>query len=180
MNQVEDNFSSIIESIKRHLAMRDAHLLPPLPQEEVEAFESRYQIRLPDSYRRFLLEIGNAGDGPPHYGLRPLSRTIQKDNGEILRPQNPFPLKEYWVWEDDEEVDETLLDSVFLDGLLYLGTDGCAQDWVLIVSGEERGNIWQIADVGAQPCAPRLDFLSWYQHWLQGRGNWFEGWASET
>ncbi len=168
MKQPEDNPSSVIKAIKRQLATQDAHLLPPLPEEEVEAFETQFQIRLPESYRRFLLEIGDAGDGPPDYGLLPLARTVQTYDGKILHPQKPFPLAAYWVWEDDEEVDEQLLGSVFADGHLYLGTDGCGQDWVLIVSGEERGNIWQIAGVGAQPCVPRRDFLSWYQYWLLG------------
>lgn len=174
MNQAKYNFSSVIAWIKHQLTEQNIHLLPPLPQEEIEDFEARYQIRLPESYRRFLREIGDAGDGPPDYGLLPLSQTIHNYKGEILRPQHPFPLTKYWVWEDDKEIDEPLLASVFSDGHLYLGTDGCAQDWVLIVSGEECGNIWQIADVGAQPCAPRRDFLSWYQHWLQGREDWFD------
>lgn len=37
------------------------------------------------------------------------------------------------------------------DGALFLGDDGCGMYWALIVTGAQRGYVWNICDVGAQP-----------------------------
>ncbi len=59
------------------------------------------------------------------------------------------------------------------DGTLVLGHDGCGMYWHLVITGPERGQVWQITDVGAQPCAPRRDFFSWYEYWLDGHDDWW-------
>jgi hypothetical protein len=46
-------------------------LNPPLPVEEVEAFETKYSITLPEDYRYFITQVGNGGAGP-FYGVFPL------------------------------------------------------------------------------------------------------------
>lgn len=43
-------------------------LAPPLALNRVEGFESQYGVRLPDSYREFLLTVGDGGGGPG-YGI---------------------------------------------------------------------------------------------------------------
>ena len=83
-----------------------------------------------------------------------------------------FPLTRHWIWEDDEEDKPELRDAIE-HGRLFLGNDGCAQYWILIVTGSERGQVWQRSDVGVQPCAPRRDFLSWYNYWLDGGDDWW-------
>jgi hypothetical protein len=40
-------------------------------------------------------------------------------------------------------------------------------DWTLIVTGRERGRMWNIEGQGAQPCAPSRAFLDWYLLWLE-------------
>lgn len=52
------------------------------------------------------------------------------------------------------------------DGSLYLGTDGCGMDWALVVTGPQRGYVWQISEAGITPCRPALTFLAWVSHWL--------------
>jgi hypothetical protein len=47
------------------------HLSPPAPLYEIEALENAYQVRLPEDYRAFLLEVGERGAGP-NYGLQSL------------------------------------------------------------------------------------------------------------
>ena len=111
-------------------------------------------------------------EGPPSYGLVPLNRTLTNEDGTWLRPTSPFPLVDVWVWEDEPNRDEERLEVVYRDGQLFLGTDGCAMDWILVVSGPERGHVWNRADVGAQPCVPPADFLDWYERWLDRRPYW--------
>ena len=41
-------------------------LREPLAKHQIAEFEGVHSIRLPDDYRRFLLEIGDGGLGPSH------------------------------------------------------------------------------------------------------------------
>lgn len=56
---------------------------PTLSEKEIETFEQRYQIRLPEDYRIFLMRVGNGGAGPRD-GLLPLEETV-----EFCNPQTP-------------------------------------------------------------------------------------------
>jgi hypothetical protein len=172
-----ENPSNRIERVKNKVVERKISLNRCLMPHEIQEFEKHYHIRLPEDYRRFLTEIGNGGSGPPYYGLVPLAETIETVKDKEFRPDLPFPLTTYWVWEGEvswEKGQPEILDPVFLHGHLYLGTDGCSHDWILIVTGSERGKIWDRADVGAQPCAPERDFLSWYEYWLDGHEDWWK------
>src|SRR5437899_422192 len=46
-------------------------LNPPLTEAELDAFEKKNHVRLPNDYRTFLKDAGNGGAGP-FYGLLPL------------------------------------------------------------------------------------------------------------
>jgi hypothetical protein len=165
-----------VSRIKNKIAERGLQLNPPASLGEVEFFEARSQVRLPEEYRRFLLEIGDGGGGPPEYGLMKLGQVPKDrgaDAGEALEHlHRPFPLTRHWVWEGDEDPKEELRQALN-HGRLHLGTDGCGMYWILIVTGPERGQVWLTADVGIQPCAPRRDFLSWYEYWLDGGREWW-------
>ncbi len=52
------------------------------------------------------------------------------------------PLTEMWAWEDDDgpyEDPEAAIDQVHNHGSIVLGTDGCAVNWHLVVTGPHRG-----------------------------------------
>jgi hypothetical protein len=166
-----------IKRVKNKVAERKINLNSCLTPREIEEFEKRYRIHLPQDYSRFLIEIGNGGSGPPYYGFMPLAGTIKTVTDKKFRPDLPFPLTEDWVWEDQgswENGSPDSLDPIFLHGHLCLGTEGCGEDWILIVTGRERGNIWNRVDVGAISCAPKRDFLSWYEYWLDGNDDWWK------
>jgi hypothetical protein len=46
-------------------------------------------------------------------------------------------------------------------------------DWVLIVTGPERGNIWFKCGEGITPTIPKRDFLRWFEDWLDGVRDWW-------
>jgi SMI1 / KNR4 family (SUKH-1) len=171
-----------ILSIKERIAAQGKRLCPPLTGAEVTEFEVKHGVTLPEGYRRFLIEVANGGEGPPHYGLASLGSGPRSS----YRPETayweqlpdvakPFPFTKPWVWEDEDSSDEGTQEQV-RHGSIYLGTDGCGMDWHLIVTGPERGNIWLITGEGMQPTSPKRDFLTWYSKWLDGLG-WEDWWG---
>ncbi|SHL03278.1 hypothetical protein SAMN02745136_03906 [Anaerocolumna jejuensis DSM 15929] len=81
-----------------------------------------------------------------------------------------FKFTKYWIWEDDEVND--LLDKVG-SGNIELIDIGDSQSWNIIITGEERSQMWFFTDVGIQPCAPKRSFISWFEYWLEGSDNYF-------
>jgi hypothetical protein len=78
----------------------------PLPQADIEAFESEHNIRLPEDYRFFITEIGNGGAGP-YYGLFPfgyqddLRGFSPWENGYIVGDLSAeFPHQDKWNLPD--------------------------------------------------------------------------------
>ena len=157
--------------IQTKMAGKRLTLNPPSPLEDIELWESTYGVRLPEEYRQFILQIGNGGDGPPSYGLLDsgtLPSGFGRSAGEDLKNlAKPFPFTEPWIWENDEHVDEKKKDQTDY-GRLILGDEGCGRYWALIVTGPSRGKMWDITDVGIQPCDPPKNFLEWYESWLDG------------
>lgn len=109
------------------------------------------------------------------------------DGGEEERdPSEPFPLTEAWLWEEDPEppgiadaeVDEDeLVERVYSHGSIVLGTDGCAMNWHLVVSGPHRGHVWLTSDVGAMPFGAEFGhtagapgFAGWVRYWAANDG----------
>jgi hypothetical protein len=155
--------------IVEQVAARGVSLGPPLTERDVQAFEVMHGIDLPEPYRWFLTNVGNGGNGPPGYDLAPLNDARcerGEPNPSIARP---YPLTEPWLWEDDEDPDDDLIDAAYSYGRVWLGTDGCGGQWVLIVKGEARGEVWFVCGEGAGPAEPRQDFLEWYADWLAKR-----------
>lgn len=168
-----------VDRIARKARERGARLGPPLTEDAIAAVEVRCGCALPDGYRAFLRHVGNGGVGPPAYGLLPLGETPDNMSAaesqawiESRRVLRPFPFTNPWVWEDGDSSDEGTREQVE-DGTLHLGTDGCAQYWLLVVSGPERGNVWMLADVGITHTVPKRDFLQWYEDWLDGVREWW-------
>jgi hypothetical protein len=151
----------------------------------VHAFEGRWGIVLPEPYRTCVAEIADGYEGPPLHGLLPVG-WIPSDRG-FDRPERvlakPFPLTEAWIWEDDERAEEeleALIAPVFDHGSIVLGADGCGMYWHLIVTGEHRGHVWCLTDVGASPFGAQFGatsgtagFAGWVAHWDEGL-DWYD------
>jgi hypothetical protein len=150
----------------------------------VRAFEQRHGVVLPEPYRSFVAEVSDGSKaGPPDYGLVGLE-DLPADYGSDGSERDlarPFPLTEPWLWEgDDDEPDEARLQSVFDDGSIVLGTDGCGMNWHLIVTGPHRGHVWMISGEGAMPFGAEFGhttgepgFAGWVRHWAAGE-EWFD------
>ena len=162
-------------------------LNPVASDDDLVAFESRFQISLPQGYRAFLLELGNGGAGP-YYGLEPIEHGIfadldYKDKEDLIDPSTPFALEGRWNLDftgDRESTDEyskfeeEYFDKKWSSGLLRISNFGCGVTINLVVNGSEYGNIWvddRCNDGGIYPDPyfdqhGRTEFLAWYELWL--------------
>lgn len=118
--------------------------------EEVASFESEHGVRLPEDYRAFLVGLGNGGAGP-FYGIFPLG-THDDEAGDLVgQPNVAFPYTAAWRLSDDEiealDDDETgALEAEYwrpLDGALPVVLEGAGRHTWLVVTGPERGHVWQ-------------------------------------
>ena len=92
-----------------------------------------------------------------------------------LRPDRPFPVDDFpsptaWVWEDDDDVDEDLLERAH-EGWLPLRHFGCGEYDILVLSGPDAGRVWTRTDLGLllipeAEMGDRLDHqLGWVASW---------------
>ena len=168
---------------------------PYIPIGQLNLFEQKYKITLPQDYKAFISQIGNGGAGP-YYGIYPLQSDLGGNN-----PKNKFdflkydfPHTEKWNFSDKifQKIDDLVeneeneisnfFDLVYMkeyyseeltNGSLYLADYGCALRYILIISGKEKGNVWfdQRADrKGINPVLDqdgnKVSFSDWYISWL--------------
>lgn len=174
-------------------------LAPPLTEAELARAEERLNVTFPADYRSFLLEVGASGAGPD-YGVFPLSAQLTGERGaapdgmpRLARPFRPGPVQE--LLDDHEENeprreayadDETFwrswhawdarwdeLDAELTWGSLTVSHQGCGYYSLLVVTGEERGLMWEdVRAIGEglvrmrRRGADRLTFAEWYLGWL--------------
>lgn len=135
----------------------DYKLYRCLTLREIEAFEHKHDLLLPEDYRQYLLRMSDGGAGP-NYGVRQLNEAAEYSNLSI-----PFP----WISEtdltssSDEEYD--LWETG--PGILNISERGCGYIDFLIVRGEQRGQIWSDFDRLLTPIS--MTFTDWYRDWAE-------------
>ena len=147
-------------------------LNPCLTEDEVQAFERRSNVILPDDYRQFLLQFGNGGAGPGYGMLKLLSK-----NQDCSHLGKPFPY---------ESPADILLENGELefDGTLPLADYGCGMVALLVITGKEWGKVWLTGDEGISSLGKKwcgsvhasldreleaeeaFSFSEWYRDWL--------------
>ncbi|MET7403356.1 hypothetical protein ABZS66_58770 [Dactylosporangium sp. NPDC005572] len=138
---------------------------PPEAEAEVAAFEAAHGVRLPEPYRRFVIETGDPG-------LVPLAHACpgRCAPGHLTRPSPYVPGPRYiGDWEVRYEAPGR--DRVFLPGTLIVAGHGCSLYTHLVVSGPARGRLFNLDNEG--PWGPYVvedpDFLAWYERWRDDR-----------
>jgi hypothetical protein len=153
-------------------------LAPPMTEAELLAAERRLGVTLPGEYRGFLLEAGAFGTGPG-YGLMRLTAGDGERTGKLRRPFNPdvAPLLRQWDEAAGNARREEALDEQLTAGKLRICHHGCGYYTLLVVTGPERGNLWEDMLAGDGGMAPtghpdrtgdggRTTFGRWYLDWL--------------
>lgn len=156
-----------------------------LTEEEIQNFEAKNQLTLPSEYREYLKNIGNGGAGP-FYGL--LELEDNDNNLTDLSMEFPYtydkPLKLVEIYEtmdemddENEEEQEQFLNEIYeksVRGIIFLAHEGCGMYSVLVVKGEEYGNVWYFDfanDAGTYPLTSEktgksMKFFEWMELWI--------------
>lgn len=136
---------------------------------EVEQFEKKTKLRLPDELKVYLLEIGEGGESYFCYGGVEVS-WLAENSKELKKVLKPFPITEdkihdidhwwgieAWVYSDDTEwIDEGKLDedadmeemfglpakAKMEDGCFPLGDSASQDPLMLIMNGVFEGEVW--------------------------------------
>ena len=158
----------------------------PATLQNVKAFESKYSLTLPPSFRAFVLEVGNGGvsyansGAGPHYGIYPLGK-YANDLGINPKKLNqncilePNLTDDQWkelnrkIEENDDISDEEyeIERSKIFGGVLPIGSQGCTYIHAIILNGKYRDKVVNL-DIDWQK--PKFthenNFLDWYERWL--------------
>lgn len=159
----------------------------PASIEEVNTFERKFSVDLPDCYKSFVLQIGNGGKSyansgaGPFYGIYPLGKGIDElvyentekyvKNESVLHPKmtNDDWSKVIEKIENDNISDsdyEKELGKIF-GGILPIGSQGCSYLHGIILSGAHKGKVVNIDQELQKPHFTFEDnFLDWYERWL--------------
>lgn len=133
INQINyhvDNFRSYFKD--------DYLFLPTASPKEIEKFENRFSIKIPDDFKWFLLNIANGIINTESHGFNVLdkinfSNYYYEDNE--FNPSLPFRLNNEFNFNTDEYED-------FINGTIHLAGYGCGCYSFIVVNGEEYGNVW--------------------------------------
>lgn len=154
----------------------------PMTPEALHALQKKWGVELPEAFAAFLTGIGNGGPGSyggagPYYGI--YGTGSMEPDVERLAQASRFrisPATRDWQSQDTEEyaVDESLDDEAYdeafadlLKGTLEIGTMGCDNEILLIVSGEHRGRVVYMNMEYQKPFFTyEKNFLDWYERWL--------------
>ena len=164
----------------------------PVSAEFVRAAEEKYSFALPDDYFRFITEIGDGGAGED-YGLYSFEDFITKDKYPAIEKERrslnrPFEIRP--MTEADAENSalaegffEKNREKCFFDprcsdddfdgftgGFLVIMTRGCQYDVGIALSGEHRGQVFDI-DYEGDFVLTANSFEDFYQSWLDKIAN---------
>ena len=172
----------------KSIVPKEVFINPTISEDEVSEIEKRNKIILPKDYREFIIKIGNGCIGP-RQGLLSLQESMfdfkLRDNPAI-NLSKPFPYNEKWnedEWIDaidwdggerpDDEVLEKYMSTNHITGCLQICHIGHGATYLLVVNGEEYGNMWldgRIDYGGLKPLlnekGERVSFISWFTEWL--------------
>ena len=164
-NEIEE----VLIRIKRVL-VKNGISLHPANEQDTAGFEKKHSITLPLAYRRFIIEVTDGIDEGYHCSIPKLIG--RKISGS---PGIPFPLKNYWAAESEEE----LCEEIFNRGLHEVNNNGRIDLdynqglWTLIVTGDCYGEVWNVGNWNTYHFTsllfPRRDFLSWFEFCLENK-----------
>ena len=153
---------------------------PPLSAYEIDAWETRHNVCLPEEYRSFLEQIGNGGQF--YQDILPLEEWAiglgfdDEDQALQALSQPCLLLEEYesdWAWQQwlmetigqdwEETYEQGLWSPMF--GMITVGREQGGSCCYLVLNGSLKGHIcWFLPEWAALPCfEPSTTFLDWFE-----------------
>jgi len=189
-----DNFhNEMLDSIKNSKkVLEETYLfLPVEPEKNIVEFENKFNVRIPEDYRFFLLNVANGIVNKNEWGFNFINKIdfidfFYKDNE--YNPSIPFelpnkvvfsssseykeasPYKKVYPYEITFDEDYEILEKGFSNGQIDLVGYGCGTNAFLIVNGNEYGNVWindlssnneVYPDYDFKRNKPRFSFTDW-------------------
>jgi len=165
------DYTQDILRIKQKLKERKIELNEPVSIEVFQKIGAEYGITLSIELVLFYTQISNGLElGVSKWQILLTIETIKKRyiNPETIRLK--FPFSESWDWE--EEPNNDLTDTTYHGNITLVDEDD-GREWNIIVTGDEKGQMWRCTNASTQPCEPRQNFLSWFEIWLDTDGDYY-------
>ncbi|MEO6721782.1 MAG: SMI1/KNR4 family protein [Ferruginibacter sp.] len=159
-----------------------------LTLDALQDFEKFFSVTLPYNYKNFIAQIGNGGSGPAYGLLRLSDWNIELEINENNFLATDFPHADKWnvaqefnteiegytETEDFQKWEEYYFSTQHITGSMRICHYGCAIYYLLVLTGNNAGQIWvddRANDDGIYPAISkssgmRLTFLEWYDEWL--------------
>lgn len=151
-----------IKLIKKKLILNGGVFNEPISIDIIRAFEEKYKIFLPNELVLFYTVVCNGCHMHNELNIKPFQDLEFNPNKIYL----DFPFKEKWMWEWEDIPPNIERLNQLENGNIKIIDLGCGLSWNIVVNGEEYGWIWSFGDVGISPSEPRLNFLQWFEFWL--------------
>lgn len=176
-----------IERIKLKLDDKGITLNKPITMEKIFEFENRYNIKLPKELVAFYTQIGNSGikcieyekDGEEWEVELYLDDLYSFENFKF----NPKLINQEFTLENTfwECWNENQKDNFNWNGLQYGNIEildlGCAMTYHIILNGKHQGEVWKFTEMGV--ISTKLNFLDWFEVWLDNLDNPEEVWFKD-
>lgn len=121
--------------------------LEKISESELTSFEKKNQIDLPNDFREFIAELGFGAS--PVYGVNP----------QILLSLDK------WVVEDGDDEEDYEEFKPLYDGYIVIAEYGCGIESVIIVDGDNKGEIWHYVDYSLHKLND--NYYDWYLRWTE-------------
>ncbi|WP_278011393.1 SMI1/KNR4 family protein [Flavobacterium gyeonganense] len=151
--------------------------LPTEPEENLIAFEAKFNVRIPEDYRFFLLNVSNGIVNKNKWGLNLVEKIdfvdfFYEDNE--YNPSIPFELTNKVVFGRGSDCKEVspypyeitfdqnydIFEKGYSNGQIHIAGYGCGTSAFIVVNGSEYSNVWVDDFSSNNEVYPEYDFKS--------------------
>ncbi|MDR6762920.1 hypothetical protein J2Y38_003138 [Flavobacterium sp. 2755] len=184
MDNLHDEILGIIGNARKNLE-EDYLFLPVALEKDIQIFESKFNVTIPEDYRWFLLNVANGIVNKNQWGFNLIEKIdfiefFYKDNE--FNPSIPFELtnkvvfssgsdyKEAYPYEITFDEDYDIFDKGYSNGQIHIAGYGCGTTAFIVINGNEYGNVWVddfssnnevYPEFDSKKNKPRFSFSDW-------------------